>query len=113
MHDKLYHLVAKAFATWDDPLREFRGLLNTLGLSTARITREATRTPMLTVSAILPELPMAAVRRVMDGLETSVGNGFYDIPRTLNYARANLLRYPRFARLRQLLGDYLDELRWG
>ena len=35
------------------------------------------------------------------------------IPRTLNYARANLLRYPRFARLRQLLGDYLDELRWG
>jgi aminoglycoside/choline kinase family phosphotransferase len=34
------------------------------------------------------------------------------IPRTLNYARANLLRYPRFARLRHLLGDYLDELRW-
>jgi len=35
------------------------------------------------------------------------------IPRTLNYARANLLRYPRFARLRQLFGEYLDELRWG
>src|SRR5258705_3453473 len=34
------------------------------------------------------------------------------IPRTLSYARANLLRYPRFARLRHLLGDYLDELRW-
>ena len=34
------------------------------------------------------------------------------IPRTLNYARANLMRYPRFARLRHLLGDYLDELRW-
>jgi len=34
------------------------------------------------------------------------------IPRTLNYARANMLRYPRFARLRELLGQYLDELRW-
>ncbi|HYS25775.1 MAG TPA: phosphotransferase [Vicinamibacterales bacterium] len=34
------------------------------------------------------------------------------IPRTLNYARANMLRYPRFARLRGLLGQYLDELRW-
>ena len=23
VHDRLYHLVAKAFATWDDPRREF------------------------------------------------------------------------------------------
>src|ERR1043165_1648268 len=35
------------------------------------------------------------------------------IPRTLTYARANLLRYPRFARLRELLGEHLEELRWG
>ena len=33
------------------------------------------------------------------------------IPRTLNSARANLLRYPRFARLRELLAEHLDELR--
>jgi len=32
------------------------------------------------------------------------------IPRTLNSARANLLRYPRFARLRELLAEHLDEL---
>jgi hypothetical protein len=32
------------------------------------------------------------------------------IPRTLNYAKANLTKYPRFARLRELLGEYLDEL---
>ena len=43
MHDKLYHLVAKAFATWDDPRRELSGLLRALGLPTAPITREATR----------------------------------------------------------------------
>jgi aminoglycoside/choline kinase family phosphotransferase len=33
------------------------------------------------------------------------------IPRTLNFVRANLARYPRFARLRELLAAYLDELR--
>ena len=33
------------------------------------------------------------------------------IPRTLNYAKANLTKYPRFARLRELLSEYLDELR--
>ena len=33
------------------------------------------------------------------------------IPRTLNFARANLMRYPRFARLRELLAEYLEELR--
>ena len=33
------------------------------------------------------------------------------IPRTLNYARANLAKYPRFARLRGLLAEHLEELR--
>jgi hypothetical protein len=32
------------------------------------------------------------------------------IPRTLRYARANLERHPRFARLRQLLAEHIDEL---
>jgi N-acetylmuramate 1-kinase len=32
------------------------------------------------------------------------------IPRTLTFARANLERYPRFARLRELLVEYLEEL---
>jgi len=33
------------------------------------------------------------------------------IPRTLNFARGNLVRHPRFARLRELLAEHLDELR--
>ena len=33
------------------------------------------------------------------------------MPRTLNYARANLERYPRFGRLRELLAEHLEELR--
>jgi hypothetical protein len=44
---------------------------------------------------------------------TSRGNPVYIqyIPRTLNYARANLAKYPRFARLRELLAEHLDEIR--
>ena len=33
------------------------------------------------------------------------------IPRTLRYARTNLERHARFARLRELLARYIDELR--
>ena len=44
---------------------------------------------------------------------TNRGNTVYIqyIPRTLNYARANLARYQRFGRLRELLAAYVDELR--
>jgi aminoglycoside/choline kinase family phosphotransferase len=33
------------------------------------------------------------------------------IPRTLSYVRANLERYPRFARLRELLGGLIEQLK--
>jgi aminoglycoside/choline kinase family phosphotransferase len=33
------------------------------------------------------------------------------MPRTLRHVRANLERYPRFARLQELLAEHLDELR--
>ncbi|MBI4265934.1 MAG: phosphotransferase [Acidobacteria bacterium] len=44
---------------------------------------------------------------------TSRGNTVYIqyIPRTLNYVRANLARYERFGRLRELLAEHLEELR--
>ena len=44
---------------------------------------------------------------------TNRGNTVYIqyIPRTLNYARANLARYERFGRLRDLLAEHLEELR--
>jgi aminoglycoside/choline kinase family phosphotransferase len=48
------------------------------------------------------------------GFQTaSRGNPVYIqyIPRTLTYARANLAKYPRFARLRGLLAEHLEELR--
>lgn len=44
---------------------------------------------------------------------TSRGNTVYIqyIPRTLTYARANLVRYPRFARLHALLAEHVAELK--
>jgi aminoglycoside/choline kinase family phosphotransferase len=33
------------------------------------------------------------------------------IPRTLNYVRANLQRYPRFERLQSILAEHIDELK--
>jgi aminoglycoside/choline kinase family phosphotransferase len=44
---------------------------------------------------------------------TTRGNTVYIqyIPRTLRYARTNLQKYPRFARLRGLLSAHVDELR--
>ena len=33
------------------------------------------------------------------------------MPRTLNYVRANLAKYPRFGRLQDILADLIDELR--
>ncbi|OFW03807.1 MAG: hypothetical protein A3I61_16280 [Acidobacteria bacterium RIFCSPLOWO2_02_FULL_68_18] len=95
VHDRLYHLVGRAFATWHDPHRELCALLKALDLSvdsSIAQTREATRTPLLTVSALLPGLPMADVQRVMDGLEASVGQGVSDIPRTLGWAELDVMR---------------------
>ena len=48
------------------------------------------------------------------GYQTAVrGNPVYIqyIPRTLTYARANLEKYQRFARLRELLAEHIEELR--
>ena len=64
-------------------------------------------------------LDLMALQRNLKALGTfgfqaaSRGNPVYIqyIPRTLNYARANLARYERFGKLRNLLAEHLDELR--
>jgi peptidoglycan/xylan/chitin deacetylase (PgdA/CDA1 family) len=87
IHDKLYHLVAKAFAAWDDPRGELSRLLLGLGLPAGHLLRSrvATSSAQDTVSALLPDLSQANVRRVMQALEASVGNGFHDIPLSLTW----------------------------
>jgi peptidoglycan/xylan/chitin deacetylase (PgdA/CDA1 family) len=93
IHDKLYHLIAKAFASWSDPRREMFGLLSALGLPAHDLTRRsALASPMLAVSTLLPSLPQADIRRVMAGLESSVGNGFHRVPLAITWDMAADMR---------------------
>jgi peptidoglycan/xylan/chitin deacetylase (PgdA/CDA1 family) len=94
VHDKLYHLMTKAFAAWDDPQREMAGLFHALRLPAECVTRNrlAAKNPMFAVTSILPELPLVEVRRLMDGLEATVGNGFHHVPLTLNWAELAEMR---------------------
>ena len=87
VHDKLFHLMTKAFAAWNDPQREMKGIFRTLGLPIECLTRNsvAARNPMLAVATILPDLPLVDVRRLMDGLEATVGNGFHHVPQTITW----------------------------
>jgi peptidoglycan/xylan/chitin deacetylase (PgdA/CDA1 family) len=87
VHDKLYHLMAKAYAMWEDPRRELEGMFNALNLPIDFVARQraASKTPMLAVTSMLPELRLADVHRVMATLEVSVGNGFHNIPRTAGW----------------------------
>jgi peptidoglycan/xylan/chitin deacetylase (PgdA/CDA1 family) len=94
VHDRLYHLVAKGFATWNDPARELAGLLRDLGLPARELlgSPETTRSPLHVVSALLPGLPLADVRRLMDALEPCVGRSFYNVPLTLTWPMLTEMR---------------------
>lgn len=93
IHDKLYHLVAKAFRCWDDPPSRMFGLLSDLGLPAHNLLRRSSiDDPMTAVSTLLPELPQADVRRLMTGLEMSVGNGFHDVPLAVTWEMVEDMR---------------------
>jgi peptidoglycan/xylan/chitin deacetylase (PgdA/CDA1 family) len=85
-HDKLYHLMDRGFATWDDPRRELMGLLTDLNIS-AELLRapRATKSALLTISALLPALAQTDIDRVIDVLEAAIGNGSGEIPLTLTW----------------------------
>lgn len=86
-HDKLYHLVEKAFTLWSDPRPRLHAMLADLGLPASHILRErcATRSPLHTVSALLPNLSRHDTGRVMNRLEWLVGNGFVNVPQTMSW----------------------------
>ena len=87
IHDKLFHLMRKAFAAWEDPRRELSELLRALDLPAGHLlrSRSATSSPMTSVSALLPELSVVNVRRVMAALEATTGNGFHDVALPLTW----------------------------
>lgn len=87
-HDKLYHLVEKAFSRWTDPRSRLERVLSDLGLPASSILRDpgATQSPLLAVSALLPKLSRMDTLKVMNRLEWLVGNGFVGIPKTMSWA---------------------------
>jgi peptidoglycan/xylan/chitin deacetylase (PgdA/CDA1 family) len=94
VHDRLYHLVSKAFARWANPRRELLALLQSLGIACEGVTgtQESTNSAQQAVSVLLPELAMADVRRLMDGIEASVGAGFAEMPQTLTWPMLTEMR---------------------
>src|SRR4029079_5886911 len=77
IHDKLFQLVRKAFTAWRDPRRELSALLRQLDLPADHLLRHraAASSPMMAVSALLPDLSMTNIRRVMWPLEHSTAHG--------------------------------------
>lgn len=98
IHDQLYHLVAKGFATWDNPRRQLHGVLSDLGLPASNILRRRidTHTPLMAVSTMLPKLSREDVGRVMQYLEWNVGNGFVGVPPTLTWPMLKQMRRDGF-----------------
>jgi len=97
-HDRLYRLMAKAFAVWDDPRRQLLGLLSDLRLPAAHrlSARAATEDAMTMVSTLVPELSHAQVDQVLEGLEAAVGNGFGPAPRALSWSMLAEMRRSGF-----------------
>jgi peptidoglycan/xylan/chitin deacetylase (PgdA/CDA1 family) len=87
VHDTLFHLVSKAFEGWGDPHRELSAVLRGLDLPASHLlrSRAATSSPMTTVSALLPDLSMANLGRVMAALESITGSGSHDVAPSLTW----------------------------
>ena len=97
VHDRLYRLIEKGFASWANPRRQMLGVLSDLGLPSEILRARATTShPMQTVSALLPRLPRYDVVRIMACLEAAVGNGFAPVPLTLTWPMLQQMRHDGF-----------------
>jgi peptidoglycan/xylan/chitin deacetylase (PgdA/CDA1 family) len=98
VHDKLYYLIAKAFAAWDDPRRRLFDVLSGLQISPACVfrSRAALNSSMSATATMLPALSQAEVARVMHALETLVGNGATHIPQSLTWPMIHEMRRSGF-----------------
>jgi peptidoglycan/xylan/chitin deacetylase (PgdA/CDA1 family) len=96
VHDRLYHLVAKAFTLWPAPGPQLSRLLRELDLPIATLPGYATSSPLAMISALLPQLARADLIRLMDALEARVGNGHTAIPSTLTWPMLETMRRAGF-----------------
>jgi len=87
IHDRLYHLLDKAYGRWSDPWRGLSRLLADADLCADTIPgmRAASRNPYQAVTTLLPALSQAHTDRVMDVLDAQIGNGTAAVPRTVTW----------------------------
>ena len=96
-HDKLYHLINKAFTTWPKPDRELQEFLAQVNVPADGVPGVgAVRCPIDAISTLLPVLAQTDLRRVIDGLEASVGNGFCSMPLTMTWPMVTEMRRAGF-----------------
>jgi peptidoglycan/xylan/chitin deacetylase (PgdA/CDA1 family) len=86
MHDRLYNVIAKAFATWNDPRRELLGVLSDLDITAVAglRTRLVTKNPAQLVTTLLPELPRSEVGRMISYLEAGM-DGLGQVPLSMTW----------------------------
>jgi peptidoglycan/xylan/chitin deacetylase (PgdA/CDA1 family) len=88
VHDRLYHLLDKAYGTWADPWRGLTRLLADADVSAAAAIpgmRAASRSPYCAVTTLLPALSQANAARLMSVLDAQIGNGTASFPRTMTW----------------------------
>jgi peptidoglycan/xylan/chitin deacetylase (PgdA/CDA1 family) len=87
IHDKLYHLMAKAYRTWNDPWLGLSRVLSDVAISPDVLPRmrSGMSNAYHTVSLLLPAMSQAEADRVIDYLDVHIGNGHGEVPPTLTW----------------------------
>lgn len=88
IHDRMYHLIARAYDTWQEPWRGVSSLLADAEIPSAVIERlqAACMNPYALTSMLLPALSQAQAARVMDRLDAAVGLERGAAPRSMTWA---------------------------
>lgn len=94
VHDRLYHLVAKAHKAWSDPWLGLSRLLQNAEIDPTVIQamRPASRNPYTVVSTLLPTISQVKVGLVIDLLEAQVGRARAEMPRTVTWSMVDDMR---------------------
>jgi peptidoglycan/xylan/chitin deacetylase (PgdA/CDA1 family) len=98
IHDRLYHLFAKAYEQWPDPWRGLSALLfdADIPLTVVQSMRAASTNPYTLVSLLLPEITQVQAGLVMDLLEAQVGRTRGNAPGSLTWSMVEAMHRAGF-----------------
>jgi peptidoglycan/xylan/chitin deacetylase (PgdA/CDA1 family) len=98
VHDRLYHLIDKAFGTWQDPLKRLFGMLSDIRIEPGNVFRSRgdAATSMRAVTHLLPALRQSEAATLVAYLEAVVGNGAVETPAVMTWAMIHEMREAGF-----------------